>query len=142
MSSYSLIIRTATAIMVPLLLLFSISLLIRGHDEPGGGFIAGLVASSAFSMYLFAFDADSTKKFLKVNSRILMGVGLLLAMIAGFIALAFGQEFLTAQWLYIALGNLGTLKLSTPLLFDIGVYLVVLGTVTTIIIALAKSEDA
>lgn len=142
MSPYSLIIRTAAAIMVPLLLLLSILLLVRGHDEPGGGFIAGLVAASAFSLHLFAFDADATKRFLKINSRILMGIGLLLAMLAGFIALAFNQAFLSAQWLDLNLGALGTLKLSTPLLFDIGVYLVVLGTVTTIIIALAKSENA
>lgn len=142
MSPYSLIIRTATTIMVPLLLLFSILLLLRGHDEPGGGFIAGLVAASAFSMYLFAYDADATKKFLKINSKILMGLGLTLAMLAGFISLAFDQAFLSAQWLYLQVGGIGTLKLSTPLLFDIGVYLVVLGTVTTIIIALAKSEDA
>jgi multicomponent Na+:H+ antiporter subunit B len=137
-----LILQTATRFLVPLLLLFSVFLLLRGHNEPGGGFIAGLVASSAFALYLFAFDASSTKKLMGVESQLLMGVGLLLALASGMVGMVFkGQPFLSSQWWTLYVPGIGELKLSTPLFFDIGVYLVVIGVVSTIVLSLAKVEE-
>ncbi|MHA6965960.1 Na(+)/H(+) antiporter subunit B [Zobellella denitrificans] len=141
-SDASLILQTATRFLVPLLLLFSVFLLLRGHNEPGGGFIAGLVASSAFALYLFAFDASSTKRLLKVETQLLMGLGLLLALSSGIIGMVLhGQPFLTSQWWTLYVPGIGELKLSTPLLFDVGVYLVVIGVVSTILLSLAKVEE-
>ncbi|MFD1008536.1 MULTISPECIES: Na+/H+ antiporter subunit B [Oceanisphaera] len=138
-SDSSIILQTSTRMLVPLLLLFSIFLLLRGHNEPGGGFIAGLVASSAFALHLFAFDASSTKKLLKVESQLLMGVGLILALLSGMVGVVFrGQPFLTSQWANIYVPGIGDLAVSTPLIFDIGVYLVVIGVVSTILLSLAK----
>jgi multicomponent Na+:H+ antiporter subunit B len=137
----SLILHTATRFLVPLQLLFSIYLLLRGHDEPGGGFIAGLVASGAFALYLFAFDIPSTKQMLRVSPHDLIGAGLLFGLVAGLPALFMGQGFLTAQWWYFTVPAFGEVKISTPLIFDIGVYLTVLGAVLAVVISLAEVED-
>ena len=64
--SGTIILNTAARLLMPLQLLFSIFLLLRGHDEPGGGFIAGLVAAGAFTLYLFAFGVSATKEVLRM----------------------------------------------------------------------------
>jgi multicomponent Na+:H+ antiporter subunit B len=137
---YSLILRTTARFLLPLLLLLAIFLLLRGHDEPGGGFIAGLVASLAFALYVFAFDTATTRRVLRHDPRSLVGIGLLIACLSALPAAVLGQPFFTAQWWSIELGPFGVLKLSTPLFFDIGVFLVVIGTVMTIVLALAEVE--
>lgn len=136
--SGSVILNTAARMLMPLQLLFSIFLLLRGHDEPGGGFIAGLVAAGAFALYLFAFGVDSTRAILRaVDPRDLIGTGLLLGVLSALPAWFVGEPFLTAQWWSIdALG----MKLSTPLIFDIGVYLAVLGAVTAMVMTLMEVD--
>ena len=64
--SGTIILNTAARFLMPLQLMFSIFLLLRGHDEPGGGFIAGLVAAGAFTLYLFAFGVSATKEVLRM----------------------------------------------------------------------------
>ncbi len=137
----SLILRTAARFLMPLLLTFSIFMLLRGHDQPGGGFIAGLIAAMAFALYVFAFDVPTTRRILRVDPRGMLGWGLLIAALSGVISAMLGQPFFTSQWWPIQLPVLGELKLSTPLFFDIGVYLVVLGTVMTIVLTLAEAEE-
>ncbi|EKO3606282.1 Na+/H+ antiporter subunit B [Vibrio metschnikovii] len=138
----ALILQVAARFLLPMLLLFSIFLLLRGHNEPGGGFIAGLVASSAFALHLFAFTPVQTQRLIGVDGSQLMGVGLMIAMFSGAIGVILsGSEFLTSVWWTVYLPGVGELKLSTPLLFDIGVYLVVIGMVTTLLLTLAEVED-
>ncbi|EKO3608860.1 Na+/H+ antiporter subunit B, partial [Vibrio metschnikovii] len=135
----ALILQVAARFLLPMLLLFSIFLLLRGHNEPGGGFIAGLVASSAFALHLFAFTPVQTQRLIGVDGSQLMGVGLMIAMFSGAIGVILsGSEFLTSVWWTVYLPGVGELKLSTPLLFDIGVYLVVIGMVTTLLLTLAE----
>lgn len=136
MKTQSLILSTAALYLLPLLLLFSIFLLLRGHNEPGGGFVGGLVAAAAFSLYSIAFDVDRTRRLLRVNPRTLAGTGLLLALASGAIAWFDGKPFMTALWGEQTLPVLG--KLGTPLLFDIGVYLVVLGITLKIVFVLSE----
>ena len=138
----ALILQIAARFLLPMLLLFSIFLLLRGHDEPGGGFIAGLVASSAFALHLFAFTPIQTQRLIGVDGSQLMGVGLMIAIFSGVIGVILsGSDFLTSVWWTVYLPGVGELKLSTPLLFDIGVYLVVIGIVTTLLLTLAEVED-
>ncbi|MCA1790588.1 MAG: Na(+)/H(+) antiporter subunit B [Thioalkalivibrio sp.] len=111
MNMQSLILRTAGHFLLPLLLLFSLFLLFRGHNEPGGGFIAGLVAAAAVVLYLFSMD------------------------------IAAARQVLPAQWWEVTVPGIGMVKLSSVLLFDIGVYLVVVGAVLTIMLSLAEAED-
>jgi len=132
----SLILRTTTMLLITILLLFSVFLLLRGHDLPGGGFIGGLVAAAAVALYVLAFGAEAANHMVRVRPRALLGVGLTAAVAAGLVAVLFGTPFLTGQWLIIDLPGTAELKLSTVLLFDVGVYLVVVGTVLTMLFAL------
>ncbi|WP_334552317.1 Na+/H+ antiporter subunit B [Vibrio scophthalmi] len=141
-TSTSMILQVIARFLLPMLLLFSVFLLVRGHDEPGGGFIAGLVASAAFALHLFAFDAKETRKLIGIDSTYLMGGGLIISTLSGFVGvIKSGSTFLTAQWWYVNVPGLGELKLSTPLMFDVGVYFVVIGMVTTLLFSLAQLED-
>ncbi|ADP98352.1 Na+/H+ antiporter MnhB subunit-related protein [Marinobacter adhaerens HP15] len=126
---------------MPLQLMFSVFLLLRGHDEPGGGFIGGLVAASAFVLYAFAFGAESTRKLLRVSPRDILAAGLLFGLASTIPAFWTGQAMLTALWWEVPLPGEGYLKLSTVLIFDIGVYLAVLGTLMTFVISLMESDE-
>ncbi len=142
MRMHSLILRTAGHFLLPLLILFSLWLLLRGHNEPGGGFIGGLVAAAAIALYLFTMDLQAARKALWVDPRNLIGIGLTLAVLSAIPgAVLHGQPFFTSQWWPMTLPLLGEVKLSTPLIFDIGVYLVVIGSVLTIVLFLAEAEE-
>jgi multicomponent Na+:H+ antiporter subunit B len=138
MRTQSLILSTATRYLLPLLLLFSIFLLLRGHYEPGGGFVGGLVAAAAFALYAIAFDVPRTREVLRLDPRVLIAGGLLLAAFSGMFAWLFGNPYFAAVWLKQPWPVLG--KVGTPLLFDIGVYFVVLGVVLKIIFVLAEED--
>ena len=128
----STIFRTAARLLMPLLLLFSLFLLLRGHNEPGGGFVGGLVAAAAFALYTIAFGVERARRALLVKPPVLLGAGLLIALGSGVPAALRGQPFMTAQW------ALGPVALGTPAVFDIGVFLVVAGVVLMMIFSLAE----
>ena len=134
----SLILSTATRYLLPLLLLFSIFLLLRGHNEPGGGFVGGLVAAAAFALYAIAHGVTEARQTLRLLPRTLVGLGLLVAVGSGLVSLLLGQPFMTGLWDTRTVPVLG--KLGTPLLFDVGVYLVVIGITLLIIFTLAEEE--
>jgi multicomponent Na+:H+ antiporter subunit B len=134
----SLILRTATRFMLPLLLLFSVFLLLRGHNEPGGGFSGGLVAASAFALYSIAFGVPATRYAVGVDLHVLVGSGLLLALGSGCASLLVGQPLMTGLWTKWDVPGIGLLHVGTPLLFDIGVYLVVVGVTLSILLPLAE----
>ena len=140
MKTESLILSTATRYLLPLLLLFSIFLLLRGHYEPGGGFVGGLVAAAAFALNVIAFGVPRTREILHLDPRVLIGAGVLMAAISGMFAWLLGNPYLTAVWLKQPWPVLG--KVGTPLLFDVGVYFVVLGVVLKIIFVLAEETEA
>lgn len=129
----SLILQTAARYLIPLLFLFSIIVLFRGHNLPGGGFAGGLLAATGFCLYVFAFDAAAARRALGVDTHTIMGAGLLLALLSGVLGLFSGGAFLTSWW-----GTLGGEATGTPVLFDIGVYLVVVGSTLTTVFALAE----
>ena len=136
-----LILPTATTWLMPVLVLFSVFLLLRGHNEPGGGFAGGLVAASAFVLLSIANGVGAARRALHFDPRTFIGVGLLLMLIGGFIApLLYGDPFLTSHWWKVPVGDY-EVSLGTPLVFDIGVYLAVAGTVLLIVFSL-EEEDA
>lgn len=134
----SMILQTATRMLMPLLLLFSIFLLIRGHNEPGGGFVGGLVAAAAFALYAIAFDTTAARRALRISQQVLIGVGLAAAAVAGVGPMFWGNSLLTAQYAKVHVPGLGDIELSTILAFDLGIYLVVLGVTLMIIINLGE----
>ncbi len=135
----SVVLRTATRYLLPLLLLFSIFAMLRGHNEPGGGFVGGLVAATAFALYAISYGVAPARELLQIRPRRLIGVGLLIAAASGLIGMAWGDPFMTARWDTREFPVVG--KLGTPLLFDIGVYLVVIGVTLTIIFTLMEAEE-
>ena len=135
----SIILRSATRYLFPIIALFSIFLMLRGHDEPGGGFIGGLLGATCFALYALAYDVATAKRMLRVEEHQLIGVGLLFAAVAGGLGLVLGDPFLSTYWTSeFPVPALGQVKLGTPLLFDSGVYLTVVGVVLMIIFALAE----
>lgn len=135
----SIILRTATRYLFPIIALFSVFLLLRGHDEPGGGFIGGLLGAVCFALYALAYDVPTARRMLRAEEHQLIGCGLLLAATAGAIGLLAGDPFLTTYWTdELFVPAVGKIKLGTPLLFDLGVYLTVVGVVLMMIFSLAE----
>ena len=128
----SLILRTATRVLMPLLLLYGLFLLLRGHNAPGGGFAGGLVVAAAYSLNAFAFGTAAARRALLVDPSRLIGAGLLLALGSGVLPVVFGEPFLKALWPAPAIG------LGSPLIFDVGVFCVVIGVVLTITFVLGE----
>lgn len=134
----SLILQIAIRLLLPILLLYSIFLFLRGHHYSGGGFIGGLVASGAFALYALAHDAQSLKKLIHVEVKYLIFVGLSIAFLAGAFGFMNKLPFLTGIWWQVEIPRYGKLYLGTPLLFDLGVYLTVIGASLTILINLME----
>ncbi|OWV88048.1 cation:proton antiporter [Rhizobium sp. R635] len=135
----TLIFRTVAPFLTALMLLFSVFVLLRGHNEPGGGFIGGLIAASGLAIYGIARGVAAVRRALFFHPLTIAGAGLLLSTIAGLLSIPFGVPFMTGLWVYPSL--LGTeVPLSSVLLFDVGVYLVVLGAITSIALALEEKE--
>ncbi|MDB3935764.1 Na+/H+ antiporter subunit B [Granulosicoccus sp.] len=135
----SLIFSTISRLLVGLMLLFSLFLLWRGHNEPGGGFIGGLVAAAGLIVYGLAEGPELMRKLLRVDPRTLVLVGLLTTILSGVLPLLQNSAFLTGLWVFIGATETDKgLALGTPLLFDIGVYLVVVGGVAGMVIAMEE----
>ncbi|HSP77402.1 MAG TPA: Na+/H+ antiporter subunit B [Myxococcaceae bacterium] len=134
----SLILTTATTFLHPLLLLLSVFLLLSGHDQPGGGFAGGLVAAAAYTLHSIGSGVEATRRALRFSPLTLIGVGVLVQLSSGLIGMFLGLPFLTSLWADTKLPVLGQVKLGTPMLFDTGVYLVVLGITLTIVLSLAE----
>ncbi len=123
----TLILRETTRVLFTLILVFSVATLLRGHDAPGGGFVGGLIASTAFSLYIFVADPKDVRRLVRADPLKTAAAGLALAILSGLIGpILGGRPFLSGEWVEI-----GAVELGTPLLFDFGVYLVVVGAVLT-----------
>jgi multicomponent Na+:H+ antiporter subunit B len=134
----SSILQTAARFLMPLLLLFAVFLLLRGHNQPGGGFVGGLVVAASFVLYSIAFGVEAARRALPVRPSRLLGIGLLVALVSGLPGVATGQPFMTAVWTTVAAGST-VLDVGTPLVFDVGVFLAVIGVVLTIVFTLAET---
>lgn len=134
----TLIFRTIGPFLVAIMLVFSLFVTLRGHNEPGGGFIGGLIAASAIAIYGMSAGVATVRRALRVNPIVIAGIGSALSGLAGFASLAFEVPFMTGLWAIAEIGGY-EINVSTPLVFDIGVYLVVVGTISAI--ALALEDD-
>lgn len=133
----SLILATTVDVIFPTALMFSAFLLFAGHNAPGGGFVGGLVAGAAFVLRFV--DAGPTgiadrRRF----PGVLLGSGLAVAILAGTIGWLAGGDFLEGIKVAVALPLLGEVKASSALVFDIGVYLIVVGLVRTVLFVLGE----
>ena len=119
------ILHTVGRVLLPLSLLFSLYLLWRGHNEPGGGFVGGLVAAAGFTVHALPRGREALLLALRWPPSHIAATGLLLALVSGLPALLLQQPYLTHQWQIWDSG----FALGSALLFDIGVYLAVIGAV-------------
>jgi multicomponent K+:H+ antiporter subunit A len=119
----------ASRIILPLTLTLGIYLFLRGHNQPGGGFIAALVVAIAFLVQYLAAGFDWSDRRLPFGEHQLIGWGVLVAMATGLGAMAFGEPFLTSWFDYFSLPLIGKFELASAMLFDAGVFLTVLGAV-------------
>jgi len=113
-------------------------LFLRGHNEPGGGFVGGLVASGAIALYAMTHSVAAARQVVRVSPRVLIGSGLLMGLTSGLAPLALGRPFLTALWTKTPVSGLGELHLGTPFLFDLGVYCVVTGVTLVFVFSLLE----
>lgn len=135
----TVIFRTIAPMIVSTMLVFSVYVCLRGHNEPGGGFIGGLIAATAIAVLGMASSVADARRALRFDPLSIAGFGVLIAGLSGLMSIFNGNPFMTSIWLYLELGG-ATVPFSTPLVFDIGVYLVVFGTLASVALAL-ESED-
>lgn len=138
---FSPMLATGARTMVPTLTLFSVFLLIVGHDVPGGGFAGGLILSAGFLVVYLAFGGRGLKRVLPADAEQLVGAGLALALTAGLVGMISEGSFLAYTTAAVDLPVLGEMKVTSLLLFDAGVYVLVLGLVSTAMLRLG-GEDA
>ncbi|MEL6217161.1 MAG: MnhB domain-containing protein [Pseudomonadota bacterium] len=133
------ILQAAARILVALLLVFSLFMLVRGHNAPGGGFIGGLIAAAAFALLAMSHGVDAARRALHLPPEMVAGIGVGLALLSGLIAGLAGEAPFTGLWLLLGSDGGGKgLPLSTVLLFDVGVWMVVLGAILTLVLALEE----
>ncbi|MFP4094373.1 MAG: MnhB domain-containing protein [Cyclobacteriaceae bacterium] len=131
----SLLLTTAIRLLVPVFMLFSFYMFFRGHNQPGGGFIAALVMAIGFLFHMLTWGKEKTRQLYGISTRRLTGLGLIAILASVCPQLLQGDPLLKAYWLEIPLIG----KMGTPILFDAGVYLVVVGVV--MMIAFSLFED-
>lgn len=137
----SLFFKFLARLMMPVLLLFSLILLLRGHNQPGGGFVGGLVGSSSIILMTLAYGPDLVRERLRIDFLRAMFYGVLLAVIAGLFGLFFASAFQEAFWWKPFIQGLGRLELGTPLLFDVGVYVVVFSVTSSVVMNMAEEGE-
>lgn len=133
----SVILRTASNYLLPLLLLFSVFILLRGHYSPGGGFVGGLIASIAFVLHAFANTLENTRKLLRYPPGVLIPIGLAISLLSGLAPVFIGKPFMTALWFSTPVPIIGLV--GSPLFFDIGVFFVVIGITLTILFTISEN---
>jgi multicomponent K+:H+ antiporter subunit A len=131
----------ATRLLLPLAVLVALYIFLRGHNQPGGGFIAGLVVAIAMLMQYMASGFTFADQRLRVDHHTLIGTGILLAAATGLGALAFGVPFMTSAFDYFSLPLIGEFELTTVILFDIGVALTVIGAVMLALAQLSRVAE-
>ncbi|GGG24675.1 Na(+)/H(+) antiporter subunit B [Lysinibacillus alkalisoli] len=140
MKTNDMIIQFTAKIVFFIIFFFAIHIFLAGHYTPGGGFVGGLLASSAIVLLVLAFDIKTVRTVIPVNYTTLIGIGLLLALATAAFPMFKGDPFFTHYFDYFTLPLIGKTSLHTAMLFDTGVFLVVVGVTMTIIQTIGEDE--
>ncbi|UXR78647.1 MULTISPECIES: monovalent cation/H+ antiporter subunit B [unclassified Staphylococcus] len=141
MKENDLVLKTVTHVVVFIILTFGFYLFFAGHNNPGGGFIAGLVLSSAFILMFLAYDVAQVLESLPIDFRLISLVGALTAIGTAIAPVFFGKNVLYQHDWYVAFPYFGEVHLSTITLFEFGILLIVVGTVVTTILSLSGGRS-
>lgn len=137
----SLILRMTADVVIRTAAVFAVFLLFRGHNAPGGGFVAGLVVVSGLVIRLVASGRERARQSLPAPPTTIMGVGLAIALLTGIAGWVWGDAFLEAAKVTLEVPVLGAIHLTSALVFDIGVFMVVVGMGAKLILSLAQTEN-
>lgn len=138
--AHSFLLVVASRVLLPLALVVGVYIFLRGHNQPGGGFIAGLIVAIALLMQAIASGYRWTARRSRVNAHVLLGSGVLIAAATGAASFVFGRPFLTSSFGYFHIPLIGEVELATAAVFDLGVFLTVVGTVILAIAQIARVE--
>lgn len=136
----SILLDTVIDLVARTVLVFALFLLLSGHNAPGGGFVGGLVAGSALLLRFLASGAEEVEGRITPSPETLLSIGLALAALTGAWSWLAGEPFLSNAFLNVELPLLGTVKTTTALPFDVGVFFVVFGACLAIVIALGRER--
>jgi multicomponent Na+:H+ antiporter subunit B len=123
-----------------LLLFFALFALLRGHNHPGGGFIAGLLAGLSMVMKGFAYDIEVVAKEMKWSPSSFMALGLLLIILSSLPSVIDGVSFMKGYWIQLIIPVIGDVKVGTPLIFDTGVFFSVIGVIRMFFFSLKRAR--
>ncbi len=140
MKTNDVLLRNVTKVVAFIIFLFSLHLFFAGHYNPGGGFVAGLTSAGAITLTLLAYDIKTVKSMLNMHTMIITATGLIFVVGTGLLGVLNGKPFLTHLYGHVDLPVLGDVSLHTATLFDLGVYLVVVGVTLTIIQTIGESD--
>jgi multicomponent K+:H+ antiporter subunit A len=135
---HPLMMVVVTRVLMPIAVVVGIYIFLRGHNEPGGGFVAGLVIAIALLMQYMASGFAWTQARKRVEYHTLIGLGILIAGLTGAGAWLAGRPFLTSAYTYVHLPPIEEFELATAMLFDLGVFLTVLGAVMLMLYSLSR----
>lgn len=138
MSPSSLILSTVSRLVFFIVLLFSLYLLLRGHNLPGGGFIAGVMTALAILLQAITSDVRQVRRVFRLDPRTLAGGGLLLSFTTGLVPMLLGYPFLTSTFGHLHVPGLGDVEIASAFFFDLGVYCVVVGGTLLMMMTLAE----
>jgi multicomponent K+:H+ antiporter subunit A len=138
---HPMIMAAFSRLLLPLALLVAIFVLLRGHNLPGGGFIAGLITAVALITQYLANGIVWTRSRMSTKLHPLIGLGLLIATLTGLASWVFGYPFLTSTFTHVHWPVVGEFELASAMLFDLGVYLVVVGVTLVILLRLGRLHD-
>ncbi|GKW47381.1 MULTISPECIES: Na(+)/H(+) antiporter subunit B [unclassified Planococcus (in: firmicutes)] len=140
MRTNDVMLKTVTKVVTFIILMFAVHIFFAGHYTPGGGFVGGLLTASAIVLLMLAFDIETVKKIIPVNYVMLTAIGLLIAVATAGASIFFNVPFFTHAYDYFDLPLFGKTSLHSAALFDLGVYLVVVGVTMTIIQTIGEDE--
>src|SRR5699024_3980083 len=138
----NLILKKTTSLIVFILLGFAIYLFFAGHNSPGGGFVGGLVTSGAILLLYMAYGREMVDKLMPINFMALIPTGVIIALFCGAGAFTFHETFRTLTFVNVMMLIFGMVELAIATIFDLGVYLTVLGTTLLIILNIAGDQKS
>jgi multicomponent K+:H+ antiporter subunit A len=138
--AHPLMLVVVTRVLLPLALTVGIFIFLRGHNQPGGGFIAGLVIAIALLMQAMASGYQWTAERLRLNAHTMLGLGVLTAGATGLGSILFGRPFLTSTYTYLHVPLIGEVEIASAIAFDVGVFFTVVGTVLLSLAQIARVE--
>lgn len=135
------VLATADAIVFPASVVMAVYFLFAGHNQPGGGFVGGLVAGAGLALRALDSGPSTVRRLVGLEPLTIVGLGLTLAAVTGLVSLTLGEPYLTSGIYSGSLPLLGKVKLTSAFFFDSGVFLVVIGLVAGILVTLLPRED-